>query len=153
MSTELWNIIGYFASAIAGSGGAYLFARNKYKAEVQGAKIDNFDKSLDSYKKMYEDMIANMKEQNDLVIEQNRQLADQNRELADEKTNLIQEKKELKKEIVELKTELAETRQQVMTLTNFVLASAIKRADGGEENILTPESIKVLKGIMKSKSK
>jgi len=142
MSAEIWNIIGYFASATAGSFASYIFARNKYKAEVEGAKIDNFDKSLDSYKKMYEDMIANMKEQNDLVITQNR-------ELSNEKLQLIDEKKELKKEIVELKNEIAESRKQIMTLTNFVLASAIKRADGGEENILTPESLESLKKIMK----
>ena len=35
-----------------------------------------------------------------------------------------------KKENQELKEELSENRKQIMTLTNFVLASAIKRADG-----------------------
>ena len=44
------------------------------------------------------------------------------------------QKEELKKEVSELKEELAECRKQIMTLTNFVLASAIKRADG-EENL------------------
>lgn len=141
MNEQIWTIIGYFASALAGTGGGWFFTRNKYKQEVEGAKIDNFNKSLDSYKKMYEDMIANMKEQNDLVIAQNRNLSD-------EKLQLIEEKKELKKEIVELKNEVAESRKQIMTLTNFVLASAIKRADGGEENILTPESLESLKKIM-----
>lgn len=145
MSIEFWNIIGYFASAFAGSGVSYIFTRNKYKQDVQSAKIDNFDKSIDAYKKMYEDMIGDLKTHNQDLVTHNQELVTQNQEL-------IEQKKELKKEISELKNELNETRQQVMTLTNFVLASAIKRADGGEENILTPESIKVLKGIMKSKS-
>lgn len=148
MNEQIWTIIGYFASALAGTGGGWFFTRNKYKQEVEGAKIDNFDKSLDSYKKMYEDMIANMKEQNDLVIEQNRQLAEQNRELSNEKADLIEEKKELKKEIVDLKGEVAESRKQIMTLTNFVLASAIQRADGNPDTVLSEESIASLKEIM-----
>ncbi len=132
MNTEIWNIIGYFGSALAGSGVSYIFTRNKYKAEVESAKIDNFDKSIDAYKKMYEDMIADLKGQNQELIEQ---------------------KEELKGEISSLKDELSETRKQVMTLTNFVLASAIKRADGGEENILTPESVETLRAIMGFKTK
>ena len=139
MNAELWNIIGYFASAAAGSGASYIFARNKYKTEVQGAKIDNYDKSIEAYKKMYEDMIGDLKIHNQELVEQNQEL--------------VEQKKELKKEISELKSELNETRQQIMTLTNFVLASAIKRADDGVDNILTPESIEILKAIMQPKKK
>ena len=129
MNEVIWQIVGYFGSALAGSGVGYIFTRNKYKAEVESAKINNFDKSLDAYKKMYEDMIADLKGQNQELVEQ---------------------KEELKGEISSLKDELTETRKQVLTLTNFVLASAIQRADGGKENALTPESIEILKAIVNS---
>lgn len=88
----------------AGSGGffGWLFGRRKYNEEVKGSQVQNFDAALGAYKKMYEDMINDLK----------------------------QNQEELKQENRDLKQELSENRKQIMTLTNFVLASAIKRADG-----------------------
>lgn len=134
MNEQIWTIIGYFASALAGTGGGWFFTRNKYKQEVEGAKIDNFDKALDAYKKMYDEMIADMKIQNDTLRGQNQELTEQNNEL--------------KEQISSLKLEVAESRKQIMTLTNFVLASAIQRADGNPDTILSDESIASLKEIM-----
>ena len=101
---QFWELAKYFLTTLIGTGLGYLFTRKKYNAEVVGEEIKNFDAAIDAYKKMYEDM------------------------LNDEHT----QKEELKKEVSELKEELAECRKQIMTLTNFVLASAIKRADGDE---------------------
>ena len=103
---------------------AWFFTRSKYKTEVDGAKIANFDSSINAYKKMYEDMIGDLKEQN---------------------RDLVGQKEDLKKEISSLKEELSETRKQVIVLTNFVLASALKRAD---EN-LDENTLNALKDIIK----
>lgn len=116
MIENIWTIIIGFAASITSGFGAWFFTKSKYKAEVEGAKIDNFDRAIDAYKKMYEDMIADLKEQNT----------------------------ELKEEVDSLKAELNQNRQQIMTLTNFVLASAIQRADGN----LSAESIEHLKTII-----
>lgn len=94
---HLWEILGYFAAAIAGSFGGWLFGRKKYNTEVEGNKVQNFDAAIEAYKKMYEDMIEDLKTQNG----------------------------ELKEEVNSLKSELAENRKQIITLTNFVLKSAI----------------------------
>lgn len=94
---HLWEILGYFGTAIAGSLGGWLFGRKKYNAEVESTKVQNFDAAIEAYKKMYEDMISDLKEQNG----------------------------ELKEEVNSLKNELAENRKQIITLTNFVLKSAI----------------------------
>ena len=97
-----WEILGYLCSSMAGAAAGAIFTRKKYNAEVKGEEVRNFDAAIEAYKKMYEDMIHDLKEQNG----------------------------DLKEEVAELKVELAENRKQIMTLTNFVLASAIKRADG-----------------------
>lgn len=94
---HLWEILGYFATAVAGSLGGWLFGRKKYNTEVEGNRVQNFDAAIEAYKKMYEDMISDLKEQNG----------------------------ELKEEVDSLKKELAENRKQIITLTNFVLKSAI----------------------------
>ena len=95
---RFWEIIGYLATAFAGTFFGWLFSRRKYNEEVNANKVQNFDAALDAYKKMYEDMIGDLKEQvEDLKTENNG-----------------------------LKEELSETRKQIITLTNFVLASAMQ---------------------------
>lgn len=101
---QIWSIIVYVCTTAAGGFFGWLFARKKYNAEVDATKIQNFDSSINAYKKMYEDMIDDLKTQNN----------------------------ELREEVNSLKNELSENRKQIITLTNFVLASAIKRADGEE---------------------
>lgn len=77
----------------------WFFTRKQYNESVKGQKVANFDAAIEAYKKMYEDMIDDLKEQiNDL-----------------------------KGENASLKDELSETRKQVITLTNFVLASALQK--------------------------
>ena len=95
---HLWEIIGYLGTAFAGTFFGWLFGRRREKLELEGTKVQNFDAALDAYKKMYEDMIADLKSQNI----------------------------ELKEEVDSLKQELSENRKQIITLTNFVLASALK---------------------------
>lgn len=80
----------------------YLFGRRQSNANANSTEINNFSEAIDAYKKMYEDMEVTRKREID----------------------------ELKQENKELKNELSENRKQIITLTNFVLASAIKRADG-----------------------
>ena len=89
--------------ATSGVGGffGWLFGRREANVKIKGEEINNFDRALDAYKKMYEDIIDDLKTQ-----------------VGD-----------LKQENTALKEEISENRKQVMTLTNFVLASAIKRAD------------------------
>lgn len=95
---HFWEIIGYLGTAFAGTFFGWLFSRRKYNEEVNATKVQNFDAALDAYKKMYEDMIGDLKEQvEDLKTENNG-----------------------------LKEELSETRKQIITLTNFVLASAMQ---------------------------
>ena len=95
---HLWEIIGYLGTAFAGTFFGWLFGRRREKLELEGTKVQNFDAALDAYKKMYVDMIADLKSQNI----------------------------ELKEEVDSLKQELSENRKQIITLTNFVLASALK---------------------------
>ena len=95
---HFWEIIGYLATAFAGTFFGWLFSRKKYNEEVNATKVQNFDAALDAYKKMYEDMIGDLKEQ----VE------------------------DLKSENNGLKEELSETRKQIITLTNFVLASTMQ---------------------------
>lgn len=95
---HVWEILGYLGTAFAGTFFGWLFSRKKYNEEVNATKVQNFDAALDAYKKMYEDMIGDLKEQvEDLKTENNG-----------------------------LKEELSETRKQIITLTNFVLASAMQ---------------------------
>jgi peptidoglycan hydrolase CwlO-like protein len=98
---HIWEIVGYLATAFAGTFFGWLFGRKKYNAEVEGTRVQNFDAAIEAYKKMYEDMISDLKEQNG----------------------------ELKEEVDSLKQELSENRKQIITLTNFVLASAIQRGE------------------------
>ena len=98
---SLFEIVGYLVTAFAGTFFGWLFGRKKYNAEVESTKVQNFDAAIEAYKKMYEDMISDLKEQNG----------------------------ELKEEVESLKQELAENRKQILTLTNFVLARAIQRGD------------------------
>lgn len=95
------ELLGYFGSAIAGGFSGWLFGRKKYNAEVEGAKIQNFDAALEAYKKMYEDIIKDLKDKN----------------------------QDLREEVESLKAELTENRKQIITLTNFVLAAAMKTED------------------------
>lgn len=105
----IWmELLGYFGSAIAGGFGGWLFGRKKYNTEVEGAKIQNFDAALEAYKKMYEDIIKDLKDKN----------------------------QDLRDEVESLKAELTENRKQIITLTNFVLAAAMKTEDeGGIESL------------------
>lgn len=98
---HVWEIVGYLATAFAGTFFGWLFSRRKYNEEVNGSKVQNFAAAIDAYKKMYEDMIDDLKTQNG----------------------------ELKEEVESLKQELSENRKQIITLTNFVLASAIQRGE------------------------
>ena len=98
---HIWEILGYLATAFAGTFFGWLFSRRKYNEEVNSSKVQNFDAALNAYKKMYEDMIEDLKTQNG----------------------------ELKEEVESLKQELSENRKQIITLTNFVLASAIQRGE------------------------
>lgn len=107
--------------ATTGVGGffGWLFGKKEADVRIKGEEVSNFDKSLDAYKKMYEDMIGDLKDQN----------------------------ADLKQEVNELKQELAENRKQVMTLTNFVLASAVRRADAS----LDEDTMMKLKAIINEK--
>lgn len=95
---------------------SWFFGRRQYNENVNAQKVKNFDAAIEAYKKMYEDMIGDLKNQ---VIE-----------LRDENTSL--------------KEELSETRKQVVTLTNFVLASALQKTDGN----ISSESVNTLKKIL-----
>lgn len=103
---QFLEIIGYVVTAAAGSFFGWLFGRKKYNAEVEGTRVQNFDAAIEAYKKMYEDMIDDLKTQNG----------------------------ELKEEVESLKQELSENRKQIITLTNFVLASAIQRGENSGNN-------------------
>lgn len=113
---EIWTAGIALASSLVSGIGTFIFTKSKYKAEVEGSKIQNFDAAITAYKKMYEDMIADLEDRN----------------------------RKLKEEVDSLKSELDQNRQQIMTLTNFVLASAIQRADGN----LNLESVEKLKDII-----
>lgn len=102
---HIWEIVGYLATAFAGTFFGWLFGRKKENQEVESIRVQNFDATIEAYKKMYEDMIEDLKEKNG----------------------------ELKEEVESLKQELSENRKQILTLTNFVLASAMKRADGASD--------------------
>lgn len=104
---HFWEILGYLGTAFAGTFFGWLFSRKKEKVELEGSKVQNFDAALDAYRKMYEDMIEDLKEQNS----------------------------ELKQEVDDLKQELSENRKQIITLTNFVLASAIQSQKGELGNL------------------
>ena len=102
---KIIEIVGYLVTAFAGSFCGWLFGRRKYNAEVEGTKVQNFDAAIEAYKKMYEDMISDLKEQNG----------------------------ELKEEVESLKQELSENRKQIITLTNFVLARAIQGGNNASD--------------------
>lgn len=116
MNEILTIVISSLSTGGIGGFFGWLFGRKKYNEEVKSSQVQNFDSSLDAYKKMYESMIEDLQKR----IE-----------------NLSNENTELKKE-------LAENRKQIMTLTNFVLASTIKRADG----TLNENDIKELRSMM-----
>lgn len=113
----LWQTIGCLATAIISGFASWFFTRRKYNAEVKGAEVQNFDAAIDAYKKMYEDMITELKEQN----------------------------ADLKSKVASLEKELDENRKQIVTLTNFVLADALKKADA----IHDTNDITALKTILK----
>ena len=111
---HIWEIVGYLATAFAGTFFGWFFGRKKENQEIEGLRVQNFDATIDAYKKMYEDMIEDLKEKNG----------------------------ELKEEVESLKQELSENRKQIITLTNFVLASAMKRADDNADFSELKEIIK-----------
>ena len=111
---HIWEKVGYLATAFAGTFFGWLFGRKKYNAEVESTRVQNFDAAIEAYKKMYEDMISDLKEQNG----------------------------ELKEEVDSLKQELSENRKQIITLTNFVLASAIQRGENTNNYEALKEIIK-----------
>ena len=98
---HIWAILEYIIPTATGGLFGWIFGRKKYNAEVEGTRVQNFDAAIEAYKKMYEDMIDDLKTQNG----------------------------ELKEEVESLKQELSENRKQIITLTNFVLASAIQRGE------------------------
>lgn len=94
----------------------WFFTRKQYEENVNSQKVQNFDAAIDAYKKMYEDMISDLKGQvEDLKVENNG-----------------------------LKKELSETRKQIITLTNFVLASTLQKTD----NDIPQDTINNLKKIL-----
>ena len=97
----LWSVVSYALTSAISALVGWFFTRRKYNAEVESTRVQNFDAAIDAYKKMYEDMIDDLKTQNG----------------------------ELKEEVENLKQELSENRKQIITLTNFVLASAMRKAD------------------------
>ena len=110
----IWSVISYTFSSGVGAFFGWLFTRRKYNEEVQANRVQNFDAAIEAYKKMYEDMIDDLKAQNG----------------------------ELKEEVESLKQELAENRKQIITLTNFVLASAMRKADENSDFSELKEIIK-----------
>jgi peptidoglycan hydrolase CwlO-like protein len=104
---HFWEIAGYLGTAFTGTFFGWLFSRKKEKVELEGSKVQNFDAAIEAYKKMYEDMIEDLKDQNN----------------------------QLKAEVESLKQELSENRKQIITLTNFVLASAIQSQKGELGNL------------------
>lgn len=88
--------VSIFTTGVGGLFG-WIFGRRKYNEEVKSHQVQNFDATIAAYKKMYDDMITDLRGQ---VIS-------------------------LKEENMELNKRLSDTTQQVMTLTNFVLASVI----------------------------
>ena len=113
-SGTLWSIVSYVLSSGLGGFFGWLFTRRKYNAEVESTRVQNFDAAIEAYKKMYEDMIDDLKTQNG----------------------------ELKEEVENLKQELSENRKQIITLTNFVLASAMRKADDSSDFSELKEIIK-----------
>ena len=90
------------AAALGGGGFfGWLFTRSKYKAEVDGAKIDNFNKSIEAYKNMYDNMVDELEEKN---------------------ASLREENASLRKEIEDLRKEIEQTRQQLITVTSYILS-------------------------------
>jgi len=97
----LWSAVSYVLTTGVGGFFGWLFTRKKYNEEVESVRVQNFDAAIEAYKKMYEDMIDDLKNQvNDL-----------------------------KEENASLKEELSENRKQIITLTNFVLANAIRSGE------------------------
>lgn len=116
MSEILTIVLSSLSTGGIGGFFGWFFGRKKYNEEVKKSQVENFDSEIDAYKKMYENMIDDLKARTE----------------------------ELSKENAELKKELAENRKQIMTLTNFVLASTIKRADG----TLSEDDIKELRNMI-----
>ena len=110
----LWSIISYVCTTGLGSFFGWLFTRRKYNEEVETTRVQNFDAAIEAYKKMYEDMIEDLKTQNG----------------------------ELKEEVDNRKQELSENRKLIITLTNFVLASAMRKADENSDLAELKEIIK-----------
>ena len=119
------GLLGLGATVVSGFT-SWFFTRKSYEAEVKNKEVNNFDAAIEAYKKMYEDMIGDLKAQN---------------------ADLRGQKEDLKREIEALKSELSENRKQIITLTNFVLASALQRADGN----LPPDQVGALKDIINIK--
>lgn len=117
MIDSIWLIVSNTISVLVSGFSSYIFARSKYKTEVDANKIQNFDSSIAAYKKMYEDMIGDLKGQN----------------------------QDLKEEVNSLKKELYQNREQLLTLTNLFLVSAMK----GQTEKADPEAIGKLMDIIK----
>ena len=111
MGNSIIEILGYvFSSGALGGVLGWIFSKRKYNAEVKTVEVNNFDAALSAYKKMYDDLIDEYKNKNN----------------------------DLQKEVESLKTKLAATEKQVITLTNYILAQAMK----------VPNDISDLKGIL-----
>ena len=110
----IWSVVSYALTSAVSAFFGWLFTRRKYNAEVESTRVQNFDAAIEAYKKMYEDMIDDLKTQNG----------------------------ELKEEVDNLKQELSENRKQIITLTNFVLASAMRKADENSDFSELKEIIK-----------
>ena len=102
MNEILLVVISSLSTGGIGGFFGWLFGRRKYNEEVKSSQVQNFDAAINAYKKMYEDMIVDLKNNQE----------------------------ELRKENINLKAELSENRKQIIKLTNFVLASAINKVDG-----------------------
>lgn len=117
MINEIWLFITGTITTFVGAFVSFIFTKSKYKTEVDANKIQNFSSSIDAYKTMYEDMIEDLKDNN----------------------------KELREELASVKKELHQTREQLLTLTNLFLVSAMK----GSSEQIDSNSLNKLMDIIK----
>lgn len=98
-SDTLNELLILFGSNIAVAGSSFFFTKKKYQAEVKGSDIQNFDASIEAFKKLYEEREQIYK---DTIAELNKQIS-------------------------EVKSENVELRKQVMTISNFITAYMIQQ--------------------------
>lgn len=97
--SETWmSVVSLIITTLTGGFGGWFFGRRKYNAEVKGSEINNFNSTIDAYKKLYDD-----------------------REKVYQSTI-----DSLNKRVDELTEENKELRKQIMTVSNIVTAYILK---------------------------